>query len=441
MNRPLDRQIRPQFFLEEDAGGGSGGVAVAEPPKSWASKLSENLAEEREAAAVPEIKEAAPVAKPIEQKPAAKKPVVPPSAVPAEVLKVEAPAKTPEKPAVIKEEVFDSEALSKDMSPKGRENFKRQEAHYKGLITKAETDLAEAKKAVEARVPSEEAAKLRTDFETLKAERDALKAEHAEMSKTMELIAVERSPQFQAKYVRERAAILDSAAKRVDRAGGNSAAFKAALQLEGAERYTKIEEAMGEIPQFVQNQVASEVAKLETLDEERAAALKNAGSVREQWAEEQTAAQKQQETEVIKARQTRFSEVIPALAQPPEGSQVPACILAKKLDPSHEKAAAWNGDIDAIEQKAKALLFNGTDFNEFAAAAYKASAYDKMQALFVQVANQNEQFRQQIAELTGGEPGGSNGAGGGGPAPASGDDKLTFAEKVSRGIAQSNSGG
>lgn len=431
--KPLTQQIKPAFLLESDNGaaGGAGASPTAPPPPKVGSAFSK-MASDMKAG---EIDSDPPPAEP----PAAKPPAAPkPAAKPADKPKVDIPKpavpssvfdepttpalkpgeKPPADPATAEP---DFEELTKGATPATRKNFERQKTHYEEKLTTAQKEL----ETLRAQVAAYE---LKPDeVKTLRTEKDRLAAEHAEMQKNIELIGLERSTKFQEKFVKGRTTLVDDAAKRVTKAGGDAAKFKAALALpDGAEKYAAMEEAFGNMPPFMQNQVAAIVTQIETLDEDRAATLADASGNMRKWAEEETAAQRAEAIKAVEARQTRFNDLMPELAK--------GCILLRKVDPASEGAEQWNAVVDQVVAEGKDFLFNGNKFDDFAAAAVKSRAYDRLQEIFVLTRQENETLRQQVVDLSGSEPGASSGAGAGGNTPQGDEKPKSFAERVRAGL-------
>lgn len=436
MLKPITGRIRPAFMFEPEKGAAGGGGEITPgqgPTKGGAfSAMVKTLQEAEPSGEEPPVPQPVPEPTPKPPVPPPKpgeKPEKPPtptpepkkgaaSIVPADVFKVEAKKEEPPTPTPAADDL-NREELTKGMSDSGRKNFARLEDHWKGRYAKLETELAEAKKTAADPAHAEETKRL-------KEEHEKLKAEHADMLKTIELIGVERSPQFQAKYVTGRNKLVDEAAKKVTKAGGSPEKFRAALELEGRARYDAIEEALDGAPAFVANQLAAAVSQIEALDEEKTEALQNGKGKLTEWAEQETAKQREEGAKMVAAREARFAELVPALAQD--------VLFLRRVPDGSEGAEEWNKIVDEVVNGGKEFLFNASNFDDFAAAAMKSRAYDKLQGLFLKTREENLALTAQLAELMDSEPGAANrgGGGGGGGGKTNEEEPSSFAARVKK---------
>ena len=307
----------------------------------------------------------------------------------------------------------DIEAATKGLSAKAAENFRT---------------VASARDAAE-----QKAAALAKELETLKTAKPAIppeiqeklnrlaeiETEHASLLDVVQKIGAERSPAYQNKYVKGKAALLDRAAGIVKKYGGDDSAFKAALALTGRDRSDALSESMADLHDMDKNRIAAILTEVEALEEEGASFLDNAKESLQREEQEAQQMERQRTQEMVQARESAFVSV--------------ANKMLHRLPDDHPLAAEANPMVDAAIEKAKKFLFEGSDFNEFAEASVARAMYPVLQERLLGAADRIAELEAQLEEFTNADPGGG-GSGGGSGTDAKGEEK-SFADRYKSTMA------
>lgn len=450
----ISRYYPPRLMLDPpDEGGGGGGATPEVAPgglgTAFAGMLQTLGGEEggdaaAKAAAAAAAKETPPAAPPAGKKPgrasAVEKPTpaakpaaaaatppaaaaTPPAAdatgIPAGVIEPAAapaagtpPAKTPPaEPAA----AAAADEITKGMSDGARANFKKmQDAHA--------AKVADLTREIEALKTggAGEAASIKTQLEKVQQE-------NKELLDVVEKIGLERSPQFTRKFIKGREELIGKTLAKVTEVGGDGDAFKKALGLSGKARFEAMEHALVDVPEMAKAQIAGLVGNLETIDAEKDAVLAKSRETLTDWERQQLEQAEQQRQQMGVAQRTRFTQLLDAMSG--------TTMMLRKVPAETPGADQWNATVDEIVKGGETLLFETTDWDQFAAASIRAKAYEKLEPMFKQTHALLAEANKRIAELTAAEPGTSNGGGSHrteAAAAATGADgkPLSFAQRV-----------
>jgi len=243
------------------------------------------------------------------------------------------------------------------------------------------------------------------DFEGTRNERDDLKARIAEFdAKVSEYkqgqsaTALERDPDFRKKYVDGMAQHVSKLESLADVGGLDKDALKAALaQKEPKERVRALDDVVQDAPRYLQGKIIAAIDQIETLEEERAAELKNADesySLRE--AER---ARSERESEERRAKES-----------------LDAWNAAQKL------AGDYGLDTVAVRE-AEEFFKNNADIGKAAEAVVKSRAADVLKVKVRELEGELAKYRQASPGIRTGSSHGNEG-----------DANLTFAQRVLKGL-------
>lgn len=304
------------------------------------------------------------------------------------------------------------EEMTRGMSDKGRENFKKQRDHYEQQLAAVRAELEAAKKGGgNGDVP-----------QAIQAEIDELKRQNTEMSTALEKIGAERSPVYHNKFVKPRADLLATLREHVKEVGGDEGAALKALEIKDRRaRSEALEAALGDDSTDIDKAtVGTLVSQLLKLDREAADFLANSKTEMEKYDRENQAAMQREAEQATAARQQRFGEVVNGMAT--------EHFLLRRLPDGHPAAAEWNARQANIMQEAQTFLFTAEGFDDFAKAAVQAKMVPTLQGIITHYMGELQKAQQQIAELTGAEPGAKQGGSGG--KGAGGGEHKSFASRV-----------
>lgn len=367
--------------------GGEGGTATleqhAEPPMTSVGDVyTKALAEA--------TKGGEPVTKAEPEKPATKEEPSKEAAKPASALE----AALAEKPAAT-EKVEDTDPLKdlpetlpnenrKDHWAKARAAIKTFAEKY-GLSQKEITDLKTKLDQAKANPES-------------KAELENYKAKVAELTDAITAANVELLPEFRAKYIDGRTALIAKAAEKAKAYGGNPEALKEALTMpEGLRRDAAIEEALGDdVKDMARTKVNAIISQLDDLNEQ----AQNERANSQQAYERLTARQKEQQTALAQENEGRKQATFEAVTKRLQ-SEVP---LLRLVDPSVAGAEDWNAKVKAAFEGAKELFGPNATPEQTVEAAVKYKDYDRVANLLSESWKENGQLRKQLAELDGAQP-------------------------------------
>lgn len=435
------RYYPPKLMLDppDDAGGGGGGLPPEVAPGGLGSSFSgmlKSIAGDEgggDGGATPPAKVDPPTPPPPGKKPGRaaaveKPPVAPPAKAdpPASTDPIGLPAGVIDPPAGAPPAKKDPPAgtpppdpatdeLTKGMSEAARGNFKKMQETHAAKVAELTGQIEELKKG-----GAGEAA-------GIKAQLEKVQKENAELLEVVEKIGLERSPQFTQKFVKGRAELVTKMLAKVQEVGGDAEAFKKALTLGGKARFEAMQGALIDVPDMAQAQIAQLVGSLEGIDAERDTVLAQSKETLSAWERQQLEQAEQQRQQMGVAQRTRFTQLLDAMSG--------TTMMLRRVPPETPGADQWNATVDEIVKGGETLLFETTDWDQFAAASIRAKAYEKLEPMFKQTHALLAEANKRIAELTAAEPGTSNGGGSHrteAAAAATGADgkPLSFAQRV-----------
>lgn len=399
MRTILSTRIKPISIFHDpdkggsDAGGDGGDTGAGGDDKPVpAASLSENFAKAR--GVVHEKKDEPDDDKPKDkkdEKPAGEKKPKKDLPAGADVPESVLAKKEDKKP---EEKVDPTDEPPAHLSPKGRDDWKAYKAKKDAEIQTWQQKYAALEKELNETKP-----KVWKDDE--RAEFERYKKEYPEMESIVERIGLERSPQFQNKFVKGRAEIIEKAAKKVIAAGGDGKAFREAMGLTGRAKYEAIEMALGESPQGVVGQVHSLVTQVEDLDEERDSTLASGKVALEEFATQEERKKREQLEKQTAAQTARFEEVTELLKDD--------FFLLKEVEGNDK----WNEMSKGIRERAKKFLFNASSFDDFATAAIAAESAPIFKQMYQAERNARLAIQEELEQYAGAEPGLKSGGDGG----------------------------
>lgn len=232
-----------------------------------------------------------------------------------------------------------------------------------------------------------------------------LRNELAEKDKTLNRykdaivgLDVKYDPEFQAKYVQGRDALVGKAVSKLNAFGGNGEALKEALDMaEGRTRTQAIKEALGEIEDVDRDRVMSFINDVYKLDDERAELEGDPQQAWEKLQQKQAEALRQQNEQIEQRKRTIFDAVSKALPG--------KLTLIRPVDPSVEGGKEWNESIAEIKENAFKLLGNDATPEQLAEAALWATAGPKIQERWLADRQELSKLRTALKEYEESEPG------------------------------------
>lgn len=280
----------------------------------------------------------------------------------------------------------------KDVSPAGRESWKKQDASRKAaqkeaaeakaqaaLLKTQLTELTEKNKALADAVSPEE-------YKRLKTERD-------EYQMLVRQVSVQSDPQFKAYFKREG----DKVAANVKAALGEQAdaVLKILAMPEGEYKNAQLLDAMADMDALKQNRVVRAVDRLAELAGEREEAITKSAADFDAMAEKQKAARMQAQTEMKARNQKLFDTTLAKFTDPKEG--LPDFIGIAGDDQS---ARLVKENIDATRK----LVLGQNKPEELVETAFWAVRGLRSHVLLKAAGDRIEKLELQIAGMTGAQP-------------------------------------
>lgn len=288
----------------------------------------------------------------------------------------------------------------KAASPKTREDFK-----------KLSTELHETRRKVK-ELESRKPETVRDDaaLTTLKQERDQLAAQ-------VEKLSLYADPDFQGTYSAGIDKSATAAAERLKEAGGNEAALKRALRLNGRARDEALEEAIGDLPAYDQRRIMEHTREIERLENERDAKARNPQETLKALEQERIERSKAATERDTKLRRGVFDSVKEKLAA--------EYVLLRKAEGDGDDVKAHNAQVAAALQHAERMLFaEGEEvptYEEYAKAAVVAPLAARYQSLYMQEREARIAAETRLRDVSAADvTGGSGGAEGGKADPIAG---------------------
>lgn len=246
--------------------------------------------------------------------------------------------------------------------------------------------------------------KLTEELTTLRAsiaEREAKLAEYdakmAEYKDAMALVNVELDPDHRREFIDGRKALVEGAASKFKTYGGNPEEMAEALALpEGRRRDEAIDNLTSDLPDTAKAKILTAIAKVEELDERKAAALANPHQTLEEYQRKQTVAQQRQAQEAEQYRKAEFDRVSRELAK-----TVPTLGFA---DESLEGGKEWNAARSANSQAAIEFFSKPMTPEQSLTISIKGHDYDRVTALFMESRKTIAEQAARLAELEGAMP-------------------------------------
>lgn len=243
-------------------------------------------------------------------------------------------------------------------------------------------------------------------------------AENASLRDAITAANVELLPEFRAKYIDGRNALVARAQEKIKAYGGNAEDLKDALAMpEGRRRDEAIRDAMGEEMQdLARTKINTIIAEIDKLSDEAQAARADSQQSYERLTarqKEQLAAQ-QQESETRKA--ATFESVKKRL-QSSVGT-------LRTVDPALTGAEDWNAGVNGAFDRAPKLFDPDASPEKTVEIAIKGEDYDRVAGLLADAWKQNAEMKKQLAEFGSVQPDAR-----GGKAPAPKDSDKPVAEK------------
>lgn len=336
----------------------------------------------------------APAAEPT--KPDAQKPAPPPAAgefeLPPEITGAPEPTPARKEPTV--DEIMPEEPPASIKSEKDRANWKVYRGHQKHL----ETELAEARKQLEAKPPP-------VDQDT-----KALIAQYEErftvMSEALERAGIHMHPAFNEQFTQPIAHAKESATQVLKDVGIDSNILDRVFQSKGKERIEAMDE-LGETitSQTVRMKILAKIEEIERLEERQQAALND----RQNWL--------QNEDQKLRAKrhqegQQQVTQIRGMVDQAVEGLAKAGFTIFNKID-GNEK---WNGQRDGWVESAKKSLTETTDPMELAGRSALGQVAPVIWQALLSTQKRLRAAEKELSEMGGALPS-LDGNGGGAGAP------------------------
>lgn len=264
-----------------------------------------------------------------------------------------------------------------------REVFKEKSKEYnlsemRKKLEQTEREYEEAKKRlreVESKVP--------TDYEQVKKDRE-------ELSKIIEAVALERSPEFKRKYDNKLESIISSIKKNLSSEDPETISkFIHYVQApDSPERIENLNSAVESLSGITRTRIESAIMDYERVNNERQSELSNAG---ESLKSQQNSLIKSQQDQVTKAK-----EVLASVRTEAE-KEIP---FLRKVEGKEE----WNKSIDVVHKVAEDYFLGQKDMPELAALTYKGVLYDRVVPFIESMQTEIDELNKKITELGGAAP-------------------------------------
>lgn len=252
---------------------------------------------------------------------------------------------------------------------------------------------------------AEEVAALRKEYEGKGAVGDVtkhpefakLKQQHDEYLDALKQVAVERDPEFKARYEPRREAVLGKI-KQVS--GGASAKIEAILKLPAGEyRDAALEQALDTFQPTTKATLMGHLQVLAMVDAERDADLASRKAMYEtnqqQFATQQQQAARERESKLTAA----LDKQIAAWGDPEEGHP-----LLQKRDGDDK----WNRQVEKRVALARSIFSGEADPVALAQASLKAAAHDAALQMAFEATQEVQRLTEQLAKFHGLQPGDGN---------------------------------
>lgn len=317
----------------------------------------------------PEVKEPEPELKPAAEKPAS----------PLDVITAEKKPEIQEEPDVLKE--FDE----KEANWKRAREVMRQQAQAKKDL---EAEIAKLKETPKSS-PEEILA--------LAKERDELKSKYQIQEERLKAVNYQYSETFQ-NMVADRDAHIGKIQSRVERLGGDTEKFMAALAMpDGRAKNAQIKEALSEVDPEDRTRVHTLLETLDEKNEKLAKEVENAGPRWDELQAKRAAELAEEQAKGLKTIESTFTQIAAAL---PESVKT-----FREVPDDVPGASEWNAEIKAARETAMRVLTpGGSDQKESMEIAIKGGRYDSLEKRFLSVHQELVEARKRLAQYDSGGP-------------------------------------
>lgn len=214
-----------------------------------------------------------------------------------------------------------------------------------------------------------------------------LRAKHQEMSVLVERANIEAHPDFRAKYIDGRAALVKEAQDYLRDTGAEPGDIEAALALKGKARIDALRDVADALPGYLQGMLGQTIKQLDSLDAEAGAKREKSG---EYWKEIQA----QQQQREIAQRESFAKESSLAFEK--------ALHRVKAENPFLQKVEgddAWSSTADAIVKEARSFYETNDSLEVAAENAVLAKSAKPMLEMITRQIEDGEAKDKKIAEL------------------------------------------
>lgn len=267
------------------------------------------------------------------------------------------------------------------------------------------------------------------ELATLKADREKLAAENAQLRDSITVINVEYDPAVQEKYVAGEARLLDQTVKDVEKYGGDAKAFAEAMNLpEGKPRTLALKEALENVDEMDRPIIHANLTKIRELRQEHADLVANSQQSYEKLtkARQERALQQHEQTE--QQKRTIAERVLGTLS-----SKHP---LFLESPADAEGATDYNARLKTDMEKAAHLRGPEAQWDEISEASAKAARYDFLEETHLEYRDQAQaeiaELKERLAKFEGADTGFTGGKKPGAQDPST----LTPGQRYLQGMAR-----
>lgn len=369
--------VQPQVEKKEPLTGATAG-------ERWKTEFAKLQKEEAEVPKPPTEKPEPPKEEPKAEPKTEEKPAEPEFKPAAEQPKspldvITSDKKTEEEPDVLK----DLDGVTKP----GSEHWSKLKSIAKAQSERAkslEQELSKLKEAPKAQ-PDEILA--------ITKERDALKEKYEKQEESLKALNYQYSETFQ-NMVADRDAHVNKIQARVERLGGDTEKFMAALAMpDGRAKNAQIKEALAEVDSEDRTRIHTLLETLDEKNEKLALEAKNSSSKWDELQTKRSAELAEEQAKGLKSIETTFSQIASAL---------PETVVTMREVPGDDE---WNAEIKAaMETAMRVLTPGGSDQKESMEIAIKGGRYDSLEKRLLSVHKELVEARKRLSEYDSGGP-------------------------------------